>query len=138
MCSSFFIVEKVAESRTEEQSEFPPMASLLNSKTSDQRSLLDLCGDNPAMQQLIRDYTSRASQSAAAPAVSLKAEDSRLFGLLLENSLVQYMSALCLPQVYRVWKVSKTEPGYSPTQLKNAREDGQSVELPQVSKIILF
>jgi hypothetical protein len=125
----------VAASTAEEHSEFPPLATLLNRKTSDQRSLLDLCGDNPAMQQLIKDYISRASQSLTAPntTLCLKAEDSRLFGVLLENSLVQYMSALCLAPVYRVWKVSKTEPGYSPSQLKLASQLDQSIELPQVS-----
>jgi hypothetical protein len=129
----FFFKDKVAASSSEARSGFPSLWELLNSRTSDNRSLEALCANNSDMRQLIQDYAKAASKmKSVKPAILLRAEDRGLFSLLLENSLVQYMAALSLPQVYRVWKCSKREPGYSPRDLQKAHEEGKAIKLPKV------
>ncbi len=121
------------KSSSDGQAGFPSLSEILKKRTSNNQSLLDLCSENPPMQRLIQEYTSRVRQVVPVkPALRMKAEDCSLFGLLLENSLVKYMSTLGLPQVYRVWKYTKLEPGYSPQELQNAHEEGRFIELPKV------
>ena len=133
LCFIYFSSEKVVSS----SAEFPSLDEIVKSKTSDNRSLLDLCQENSPMYHLILDYTHHAGKVPAATMssrISLK-DDGGLFALLVENSLVKYMSCLCLPQVYRVWKTSRTEPGYSPHQLKRRREEWKPIQLPQVKSL---